>query len=61
MFSTDGGLSTPIGQEACAVLQFAYNIGGTEAVCESFYSVMDVPAKTVITSCSITWVSFVNI
>merc|ERR1712030_89963 len=46
IFSTDGGLSAPIGQESFAVLQFAYNIGGTEAVCESFHSVMDVPTKT---------------
>ena len=41
ILSAAGGLAAKIGREGCAVLDFAFNLGGTEAVCESFYSVVE--------------------
>ena len=38
ILSAAGGLAAKIGREGCAVLDFAFNLGGTEAVCESFYT-----------------------
>ena len=45
ILSAAGGLAAKIGREGCAVLDFAFNLGGTEAVCESFYSVVETQRK----------------
>lgn len=37
---TDKNVYSRLGKELCFVLDFAFNLGGTEAMAESFYSVM---------------------
>lgn len=37
----DESLFKYLGREACTILDFSYNLGGTEAVVESYYSVME--------------------
>lgn len=38
---TDKRVYESLGREACCVLDFVYSLGGTEAVVESYYSVME--------------------